>query len=331
MLGNRLIIFMAAPLVDQLPRRSLIPVFCPPSIGPWPGAPPQNLSNMGGILSTQGPASSRQTQLELVQHRRDSLEPFPNQRLHQLWLKHKSPGQNAADYDVLNELFLAALDSADVELAKSILDTVSQTFPPNESHRTMLMQGLLDEANGDRKRAEERYKTILKADETNIPALKRSITLLLNTNRTEAIDMLVKYLDTFADDQEAWQQLAGLYLDERCYNQAAFCMEELIMIDPTNHLYQIRMADILYTRGNHEQALKFYCKALELTPHPRALYGIQQTCRKLLSDAKSEKDTRLQFQWRDLQNMSKRLLEAKLDSTPSNDISKKWLSSYSTE
>jgi tetratricopeptide (TPR) repeat protein len=304
---------------DQLGDESVsCQVFMTKSIERQRGRP-----SMGGLLSTQGPESSRQTQLELVQHRRDSLEPLSKDRLHQMWSKHSSPGGNAADYDVLSELFAAALDADDVELAKKIFETVARKFPPVESTRTMLMQGNLDEAKGDRKSAQERYKSILKTDEANVKAWKRSIALLVDTKRTEAIDMLVKYLDTFSDDQEGWLELTGLYLDERCYNQAVFCMEELIMLDSTNQLYQIRLGDILYTRGDFEQALKFYCRSLELSPHVRALYGIQQSCRRLL--ASEQKDTRLEFQWRDLLEMSKSMLDKRLGSNASSDVAKAWL------
>lgn len=79
-------------------------------------------------------------------------------------------------------------------------------------------------------------------------------------------------------DEEAWQELSELYLSEEEYAKAAFCMEEVILISPHNHLYHQRYAEIKYTQGgydNLEIARSHYCLALKLSPNNmRALYGI---------------------------------------------------------
>jgi hypothetical protein len=49
-------------------------------------------------------------------------------------------------------------------------------------------------------------------------------------------------------DQEAWQELSELYLTEQEYGKAAFCMEELILHNPHNHLFHQRYAEIKYTQ-----------------------------------------------------------------------------------
>lgn len=91
----------------------------------------------------------------------------------------------------------------------------------------------------------------------------------------EAIEALVKYLDTYYDDQEAWCELCNMYLDQHLYEQAAFCCEELIVQQPANHIWYLKYAEILYTMGQLALALKHYCKVLELcTDHVRALYGL---------------------------------------------------------
>lgn len=79
-------------------------------------------------------------------------------------------------------------------------------------------------------------------------------------------------------DTEAWQELGELYVAENDFNKAAFCVEELILHNPHNHLLHQRYADIRYTQGgfdNVETARAYYCQALKLKhSNLRALYGV---------------------------------------------------------
>ena len=83
---------------------------------------------------------------------------------------------------------------------------------------------------------------------------------------------------SFMTDTEAWQELAELYTIENDLPKAAFCIEELILHNPHNHLLHQRYADIRYTQGgleNVELAKSYYCQTLKLNPHNmRALYGL---------------------------------------------------------
>lgn len=108
-------------------------------------------------------------------------------------------------------------------------------------------------------------------------ASKRQIALLQARGKhQEAIEALTKYLDTYYDDAEGWSELCNLYLAQHLYEQAAFCCEELILLQPANHIWYLKYAEILYTVNNLPLALKHYCKVLELcTDHVRALYGLQ--------------------------------------------------------
>lgn len=47
--------------------------------------------------------------------------------------------------------------------------------------------------------------------------------------RAELIKELSEYLKVFINDNEAWLELSNLYLQERDYAHAAFCMEELVL------------------------------------------------------------------------------------------------------
>lgn len=45
-------------------------------------------------------------------------------------------------------------------------------------------------------------------------------------------------------DYEGWMELGELYLDQLEYDKAAFCFEELIVINPYNHLFHLKYADV---------------------------------------------------------------------------------------
>lgn len=48
----------------------------------------------------------------------------------------------------------------------------------------------------------------------------------------------------FMSDFDAWMELCDLYLQLQDYEKAAFCMEELIMSNPHNHLFHQRYAEV---------------------------------------------------------------------------------------
>ena len=85
-------------------------------------------------------------------------------------------------------------------------------------------------------------------------------------------------------DADAWLELHALYLARQQARRAAFCIEELILVNPMAYMYHIRYAEILYTlgcgdKGTPEQlrsARKYFAHALELNPqgNTRALFGL---------------------------------------------------------
>jgi len=45
-------------------------------------------------------------------------------------------------------------------------------------------------------------------------------------------------------DSEAWMELCDIYLQEHEYDKAAFCMEELLLCKPYNHLIHQKYAEV---------------------------------------------------------------------------------------
>lgn len=93
-------------------------------------------------------------------------------------------------------------------------------------------------------------------------------------------------------DTEAWQELSELYITEQDFNKAAFCLEELILHSPHNHLLHQRYADIKYTQGgleNTELARSYYCQAIKLNPkNMRALYGLYLSASTIATSQKCQ-------------------------------------------
>ena len=48
-------------------------------------------------------------------------------------------------------------------------------------------------------------------------------------------------------DSEAWLELCDIYLQEHEYDKAAFCMEELLLCKPYNHLVHQKYAEVTTT------------------------------------------------------------------------------------
>jgi hypothetical protein len=53
-------------------------------------------------------------------------------------------------------------------------------------------------------------------------------------------------------------------------------MEEVLMLQPQNHIFHLKYAEILYTQDNFQLALKQFCRVVELCrDHVRGLYGMK--------------------------------------------------------
>lgn len=75
---------------------------------------------------------------------------------------------------------------------------------------------------------------------------KRKISCLKSQNRVkEYISELNDHLKIYQADHEAWLELCEAYLNELEYAKAAFCLEELILMYPHNHVYYQRYADVI--------------------------------------------------------------------------------------
>lgn len=224
---------------------------------------------------------------------------------------------------IYEQVFIAALDCNEIDYAKSLLLKIGVKFP--NSLRFRRLAGMSLEAQGEFQQALEIYSKILEEDESHLSTLKRKIAVLKGQGLyTETIIELNKFLDISPLDKESWIELSNLYLNESLIEQAAHCLEELILIEPNNHIYHLKYAEIIYTIGNIELSLKEFCRVVELCPnHIRGFYGINLCTSRLLAKDSKEKEL-----YKDLNALSaKQLLEGYSKKTAS-DTSKRLLEKY---
>ncbi|KAL3889788.1 hypothetical protein ACJMK2_002116 [Sinanodonta woodiana] len=189
---------------------------------------------------------------------------------------------------VQEQVAIAALDCGRLDIAEECREKLNANFP--RSNRVKRLTGMLLEAEGEYEEAFNLYSEILKDDPTYTMARKRQIAICKEQNNIEkAIEMLNDYLKTFMTDFDAWMELCDLYLCKQEYPKACFCMEELIMSNPQNHLFHQKYAEIKYTQGgieNMESARAYFAQAAKLNPNSmRAQLGLL-----LSSIALSKKD-----------------------------------------
>ncbi|XP_057337363.1 ER membrane protein complex subunit 2-like [Microplitis mediator] len=180
-------------------------------------------------------------------------------------------------YLILEQVCVAALDCYRLSLAEYCSKILMKEFPGSlrvHKYHAMHLEALelYDEAL-------EVLESIIKRDETNAAPRKRKVAIFKARGKTsEAIRELTEYLKVFMSDQEAWHELCDLYLKEQEYGKAAFCMEELILHNPHNHLIYQRYAEIKYSQGgfeNIEIAKAYFSQAVKLNSNNlRALYGL---------------------------------------------------------
>lgn len=201
---------------------------------------------------------------EIVEYGECLIAEYANKLGDELWVLYE-------------QVCLAALDCCRLDLAEECLIALHKQFP--RSSRVNKLQGMYHEARGDYGNAETLYNAMLKDDPSNLIIRKRLIAIKKASNKyEETIEQLNLYLNDFMADQEAWMELSELYIHQQEFPKAAFCMEEMILSHPHNHLYHQRYAEIQFTIGTSEsieKAKKYFAQALKLDPsNMRALYGL---------------------------------------------------------
>lgn len=212
-------------------------------------------------------------------------------RVRDLWAQFALDRLSGDDkWPIIEQVCIAAMDLHDHSLIKVCLTQLDAKFPGSQRVRRLKTMARLElrERFAD---AVQVYDEMIRADESSNFAYKRKIAILIAMRKIpEAVKELVEYLKKFMNDQEAWLELADLYISDQEYGKAAFCLEEVILLNPHNTLYHEKYAEILYTQGSVESlelGRSYFAQALKLNPrNMRALYGLYLTAANLSTNPK---------------------------------------------
>ncbi|KAI4117492.1 MAG: hypothetical protein LQ345_002284 [Seirophora villosa] len=145
---------------------------------------------------------------------------------------HESPEQ----WTTYEHMLYSCLRTGDDKAAHFFLQKLALRFGKNDE-RVMGLRGLYQEAMAEDSsvllQMSREYDEILVEDPTNTPVRKRQITLLRSLSReADAINALVELLVASPTDIESWAELAELYVSQGLYQQAEYCLEEILLSTP---------------------------------------------------------------------------------------------------
>mmetsp|Transcript_8167 Transcript_8167/g.21450 ORF Transcript_8167/g.21450 Transcript_8167/m.21450 type:complete len:309 (-) Transcript_8167:859-1785(-) len=243
-------------------------------------APPQ--SRLRNLLSQ--PASKKRDAeiLELIfsapLHRPDLVYKFRDAISY--WGKYTT-----RHWDAVEQVCIAALELGYFDEFMVYARIVLDWFP--KSWRIYRLLGMRREARGDFDEAALIYRNTMLQNPTSTHASKRQVAWLKSQGRVfDATLVLNKYLEIFSQDHVAWIEQSELYLRLGLYPQAEFCMSETLLYNPTNWALNLRVADILFTKGTQADVLSaraYYAQSLleNQATNYRALYGLWMATRTL--------------------------------------------------
>merc|ERR1719154_749768 len=200
---------------------------------------------------------------------------------------------------VMEQVAVAAMDTNRLDIVHQCLVKLIEKFGAS-SLRIRRLQAMRLEMQEKWDEAIDILDSMIEEDVSNSSARKRKIAIWKAQGETDrAVRELVKYLQVFMSDQEAWLELSELYISEQDYSKAAFCLEELLLHNPHNHLYHQRTAEIRYTMGgfdNLENAKQYFSQAVKLAPsNMRSLYGLLLTCTQLAASPKCQQSKKKDY------------------------------------
>ncbi|PYH97011.1 tetratricopeptide repeat domain protein [Aspergillus ellipticus CBS 707.79] len=217
----------------------------------------------------------------VLQKQSHAEENFPDTFVHN--------GKEAEDYGAIERLLFSCLQSGDDKSASCFIEQLAGRFDTLDEKVTGL-KGLFEEATAEDHSSLEqylrRYDLLLSKNPVNLPILKRRIALLRSLSRpVEAISSLVNLLDAVPTDAEAWCELADLYQSQGMNSQAAFCLEEALLIVPNAWNVLALLGEILYSSAFSsdsegscqllERSIQYFCRSVELcTDYLRGFYGL---------------------------------------------------------
>jgi tetratricopeptide (TPR) repeat protein len=201
------------------------------------------------------------------------------------------------NFKVLEEVFFASLECKAFDWADIALLKINDHIP--KAPKAVRYLAMFHEAKGDDEKAKNLYRECIKANPEDTTAYRRLSAYLRDSDLLdEAIETLNKALKMDISDVQIWFELSELYIAHMDYKKAAYWFEEIMIHKPSNYLYNIKYAEILYSIGggdNFTLARKYYSKAIALNDKSsnnsvRAIWGLLETWKRLESLGRKYQD-----------------------------------------
>lgn len=191
-------------------------------------------------------------------------------------------------WEAHEQVAIAALQSGDIAQGERLINAVTSAFPTGT--RSACLRGALLEAHGKSAEAEAFYMKVLDVNPQKQASLKKRLASLKRAqgDSAGAIQILSDYLAT-VNDASAWEELADIYITSGSLEKGAFCLEELLMLQPGDPGVMMTYADVLYTLGGSERwraARAYYAACIEASGgrSVRALQGVCSSHAKLQAE-----------------------------------------------
>jgi len=201
-----------------------------------------------------------------------------------------------AKWRLVERLYLSSIDTKDSDRIGVYEQMLREKFPQNCKVYQLVGRRVETEASlaGDKRVLQDeikKYKKLANTSDEKPSLLKHQISILSQTEPTasKAITSLNKYLGVYQNDKDSWCFLKNLHLRQMNWDQAKFCLEELLLITPNDYLLSLQYAEVLVALGgadNDSLAMKYYEHSIWLNDQPsntRAYAGLV-LCAKLLNE-----------------------------------------------
>ncbi|KAL8680177.1 MAG: hypothetical protein Q9186_003589 [Xanthomendoza sp. 1 TL-2023] len=245
-----------------------------------------------------------------------------------------SSPESAEIWTNYENLLYSCLRTGDDKAAHSCLERLGGRFG-SDDERVMGLRGLYQEALAEDESALiellHEYDSILAEDPTVTSVRKRRIALLRSLSReADATNALVELLEASPTDIESWAELCELYVSQGFYQQAEFCLEEILLSTPNAWNIHARLGEILYISaaasqdqiGALAESVRRFCRSVELCDgYIRGYYGLKLASEKLLgfldTGARAESQVSKSDQDNQLPVPSKKILQRLSESATS--------------
>jgi len=211
-----------------------------------------------------------------------------------------------AKWRLVERIYLSSIDTKDDGRIGKYEQMLREKFPQNR--RVYELAGRRIEAEaaiaGDKDTLQNRvvqYKKLLDSSDEKTSLLKHQIAVLAQAEQTssKAITHLNKYLGVYQNDKDAWIFLKNVHLRQMNYEQAKFCLEELLLITPNDYLLHLQYAEVLSAMGgedNDSLAMKYYEQSVWLNDqasNARAYAGLILCAKSLNEELFSPERTKI--------------------------------------